>query len=82
MVTVDRAAEENASLDDSEDRCSSTIVATEEMIANVMTTTCTLECYVVEALPSKCMLHPIDAKHCIHHLSLTVLRVACAVRDV
>ena len=47
MATVDKAAEENASLDGgSEDSCSSTIAATEEIIVNVMTTTCTLECYV------------------------------------
>ena len=46
LATVDKAAEENASLDGSEDSCSSTIAATEEIIANVMTTTCTLECYV------------------------------------
>ena len=38
LATLDKAAEENASLDDSEDSCSSIIVATEE-IEHLMATT-------------------------------------------
>ena len=57
LATVDKAAEENASLDDSEDRCSSTIVATEE-IEHLMTATVE-ECYAVEALYCRAAIHQL-----------------------